>query len=68
MARTRRGVVKAVQSYALKSRRWSQLDPLPTPRHGLGVAALGGTLYALDGALGAGHLESTNNVEAFDLK
>ena len=61
-------VIKSVQSYDVKSRRWSQLDPLPTPRHGLGVAAFGDTLYTLGGALGAGHLASTNKVEALDLR
>ena len=61
-------VIKSVQSYDLKSGRWSQLDALPTPRHGLGVAAFGDALYAIGGALGAGHLQSTNKVEALDLK
>ena len=53
-ARARRGVIKNVQSYDLKSGRWSQLDALPTPRHGLGLAAFGDTLYAIGGALGGG--------------
>ena len=61
-------VLKNVQSYRLNSRRWSQLDPLPTPRHGLAVAAFGDTVYAIDGALGAGHLQSTNQIEALDVK
>ena len=61
-------VIDAVQSYDLGSRRWSQLDALPTPRHGLGVAAFGDALYALGGALGTGHLESANTVEALGLK
>jgi len=61
-------VLKSVQAYRLNSGRWSQLDPLPTPRHGLAVAAFGDTLYAIDGALGAGHLQSTKQVEALDIK
>jgi non-specific serine/threonine protein kinase len=61
-------VLDVVQSYRLNSRRWSRLDPLPTPRHGLAVAALGDTLYAIDGALAGGHLQSTNKIEALDIK
>ncbi len=60
--------ISAVQSYDLISGRWSRLDPLPTARHGLGVAALGDTLYTLGGALGAGHSQSTKQVEALELK
>ena len=30
-------------------RRWSRLADLPTPRHGLGVAALGGAVYVIGG-------------------
>jgi non-specific serine/threonine protein kinase len=61
-------VLDTVQSYRLKSQRWARLDPLPTPRHGLAVAAFGDTLYAIDGALGAGHLQSTNKIETLDIK
>jgi hypothetical protein len=32
------------------------------------VAAFGDTVYAIDGALGAGHLQSTNQIEALDIK
>ncbi len=62
-------MIKNVQSFALRTGRWSQLEPLPRPRHGLGVAAFGATLYTLDGAQGTGHLQSTNVVEeALDFK
>jgi hypothetical protein len=30
-------------------RRWRRLPDLPTPRHGLGVVALGGRVYAIAG-------------------
>ena len=60
-------VIKNVQSYDLASGRWSQLGAMRTPRHGLGVAAFGTTLYALDGARATGHTASTNVAEALDL-
>jgi serine/threonine protein kinase len=60
-------VIKNVQSYDLAADRWSQLEPMRTPRHGLGVAAFGTTVYALDGAKATGHTESTNVAEALDL-
>jgi hypothetical protein len=31
------------------SGRWRSLPPLPTPRHGLGVVAVGDTVYVLAG-------------------
>ena len=30
-------------------RRWSKLPDLRTPRHGVGVAALGGAVYVIGG-------------------
>jgi non-specific serine/threonine protein kinase len=60
-------VIKNVQSYDIAADGWSQLGPMRTPRHGLGVAAFGTTLYALDGAKATGHTESTNVAEALDL-
>ena len=60
-------VIKNVQSYDTAADRWSQLGAMRTPRHGLGVAAFGTTLYALDGARATGHSQSTNVAEALDL-
>ena len=60
-------VIKNVQSYDIAADRWSQLGAMRTPRHGLGVAAFGTTLYALDGARATGHSQSTNIAEALDL-
>ncbi len=60
-------VIKNVQSYDIGADGWSQLGALRTPRHGLGVAAFGTTLYALDGARATGHSQSTNIAEALDL-
>ena len=33
----------------MASGRWRSLPPLPTPRHGLGVVAVGDTVYVLAG-------------------
>ena len=45
---------------------WTTLAPLTPPpgRHGLGVTAIGNTLYAVGGATKAGHTASTNLVAA----
>ena len=37
-----------------------------TPRHGTAVAAVGDSLYAIDGAAATGHVHSTRTVEALD--
>ena len=39
----------AVYGYDAFARRWSRLPDLPTARHGLGVVALGGRVYAVGG-------------------
>jgi len=56
-------VVSAVWAYDLASSAWSALPDLPAPRHGLAVAALGNTLYAVDGASQPGHNASTRTVQ-----
>ena len=43
------GTIASVYAYDLATRRWAQLADLPTPRHGLGVVALGGRVYAVGG-------------------
>ena len=43
------GTIPAVEAYDPPTRRWSSLPPLEQPRHGLGVAAYDGVLYALLG-------------------
>ena len=54
-----------VQAYDLTTTNWStSLPALPEGRHGLAVAAIGTTLYAINGAAQAGHHGSTNTVEA----
>ena len=43
-------VFSTVWAYDLASSTWSSLPNLAAPRHGLAVAAIGSTLYAIDGA------------------
>jgi hypothetical protein len=42
-------------------RRWHRLADLPTPRHGLGVAALGGIVYVIGGGPQPGLYVSDSN-------
>ena len=56
-------VFSTVWAYDLASSAWSRLPNLPVPRHGLAVAAIGGTLYAIDGASQPGHNASTPTVQ-----
>jgi hypothetical protein len=43
------GTIREVLAYRVADRRWVPLDDLPTPRHGVGVAALGGRVYVIGG-------------------
>ena len=45
---------------------WTLLDPMPVPRHGLGGAAKGAFVYALEGGTKPG-LSTSNLVERLDL-
>jgi len=55
-----------VQAYdlAASTATWTTLASLDPGRHGLGVTAIGNTLYAIGGATKAGHTASTNLVAA----
>ena len=55
-----------VQAYDLTTPNatWTTLPALDPARHGLGVTAIGNTLYAVGGATKAGHTASTNLVAA----
>lgn len=59
-------VITDVQSYNLTTKVWAKLAPLPTPRHGLGVTAVGHTLYAVGGARAPGHAASADEADALD--
>src|SRR5207247_1875845 len=41
--------LRAVYGYDVTRRGWNRLPDLPTPRHGLGVAALDGVVYVIGG-------------------
>jgi Kelch motif len=55
-----------VQAYdlAAPNATWTTLPSLDPGRHGLGVTAIGNTLYAVGGATKAGHTASTNLLAA----
>jgi hypothetical protein len=53
--------------FELTANRWSRLPDLPTPRHGLGVVALGSTLYVMSGGPTPGGSQ-TAVCEALDVR
>ena len=56
-------VFSTVWAYDPVSSTWSTLPNLAEPRHGLGLAAIGTTLYAIDGASKTGHNASTPTLQ-----
>jgi hypothetical protein len=46
--------------------KWSELAPLPTPRHAEVVAAVGNTIYVIGGANRPTHEGPIATVEALD--
>jgi len=56
-------VFKTAMAYNLATRKWSTLESLPVARHGMGVAVLGQTIYAMNGAAEPGHDGSTSTME-----
>ncbi len=58
------GYSDRVEAYDLDSAQWRTLAPLPTPRRGLTMVAVGDMLYALDGFVGDGGY--LNRVERYD--
>jgi non-specific serine/threonine protein kinase len=65
---TSTGVLDATLVYDVAGGKWTSADPLRTPRHGMSVVGFGDTVYALDGALAAGHTGSTRIAEALAFK
>ena len=59
-------VVSTVQAYDLTAptATWITLPSLTLARHGLAVAAIGNTLYAIGGSTQPGHTASTTTVDA----
>jgi N-acetylneuraminic acid mutarotase len=44
------GVFPHAEAYDLATDSWETLAPMPVPRHGMGAAAVGGTIYIPGGA------------------
>jgi non-specific serine/threonine protein kinase len=57
----------AVQGYDIGRRTWSQLPPLSVARHGVAVAVIKDSLYAVGGATEPGHVGPTTRAEVLDL-
>jgi non-specific serine/threonine protein kinase len=55
-----------VEGFDLKKGKWSALPPMKTPRHGMAVAVVGKSLFALDGAAAPTHSQSTAVAEVLD--
>jgi N-acetylneuraminic acid mutarotase len=65
------GTYRTHEAYDPKSNSWQRLPPMPTPRHGLAVAEIGGKMYAVSGsnvAGGGGPHEGVNVNEVYDPK
>ena len=60
-------VFNTVWAYDLASSTWSNLPNLAAARHGMAVAAIGNTLYAIDGASQPGHNASTRTVQTLTM-
>jgi serine/threonine protein kinase/N-acetylneuraminic acid mutarotase len=56
-----------VQGYDIGRRTWSQLPPLSVARHGVAVAVIKDSLYAVGGATEPGHVGPTGRSEVLDL-
>jgi N-acetylneuraminic acid mutarotase len=48
------GTYRTHEAYDPKTNSWQRLPPMPTPRHGLAVAEIGGKMYAVSGSNVAG--------------
>jgi serine/threonine protein kinase/N-acetylneuraminic acid mutarotase len=57
----------AVWAYDIRTGKWAPLPNLPTARHGVAVTALGDSVYAVGGAAGIGHVQSTREAEVLNL-
>ena len=58
-------VFRTVRAYNLATKTWSTLPNLAEARHGMGVAVIGNTIYAIDGASAPGHNGSTSTLQTF---
>ena len=53
-------VFPRADSFDIDKGQWSSLPPMRTPRHGLAVATVGTSVYAIDGAQVPSHGVATN--------
>jgi len=53
------------EGFVLKDYRWMTLKPMPTGRHGFGLAALGSDLYIISGARSRGAQQPTDETLVF---
>ena len=63
------GTYRTHEAFDPKTNGWQRLPPMPTPRHGLAVAEIGGKMYAVSGsnvAGGGGPHEGVNVNEVYD--
>jgi N-acetylneuraminic acid mutarotase len=58
-------VFGTTRAYDLASKTWSTLPSLRDARHGMAVAVIGNTIYAIDGASQPLHAGSTNTLQTF---
>ncbi len=59
------GVFQEVEMYDPETDIWKLLDPMPTPRHGVGAASIGNRILVPAGATRAGGGSQTGTNEAF---
>jgi serine/threonine-protein kinase PknK len=59
-------VIASADMYDIAEGKWITLTPMPTPRHAEVVAAIGSTLYCIDGASRPTHEGAVATVEALD--
>jgi Kelch motif len=59
------GIFREAEVYDPATDSWKSLDPMPTPRHGIGAAAIGNRIYIPAGATQAGGGSHTGANEAF---
>jgi N-acetylneuraminic acid mutarotase len=59
--------IAAVELFNPRTRRWRSLPSMRTPRHGLGGAALGNRVYAIQGGVVPG-FSFSNAIEALDVR
>jgi serine/threonine protein kinase/N-acetylneuraminic acid mutarotase len=59
-------VIATADMYDIAENKWITLTPMPTPRHAEVVAAIGNTVYCIDGANRPTHEGAIATVEALD--